>query len=76
MPNAALQLELPVAIGRKIAEKRRENGLSQVSLASKVGITQVTLSRIEQGHTQPRRGTLARLMHALGIGIGELLSGL
>ncbi len=64
------------AIGRKIAEKRQSESLSQVALAEEAGISQVALSRIETGHAQPRPTTLRRIGAALGISARELLAGL
>ena len=66
----------PETIGRKIAEKRQSESLSQVALAEEAGISQVALSRIETGHAQPRPTTLRRIAAALGISARELLAGL
>jgi transcriptional regulator with XRE-family HTH domain len=76
--NMSTTLLAPPAkpIGRKIAEKRHSESLSQVALAQEAGISQVALSLIETGRSQPRPTTLRRIAAALGISARELLAGL
>jgi DNA-binding XRE family transcriptional regulator len=52
-------------LGERLAERRREAGLSQVSLARLAGIRVETLNRIEKGKTSPDFGTVRKLVLAL-----------
>jgi uncharacterized protein len=45
---------------------RRRAGLTQRELASRTGLPQTSIARIETGHTDPRLGTLARLLAGCG----------
>jgi predicted transcriptional regulator len=45
---------------------RRRAGLSQRNLATRTGVPQSTIGRIESGATDPRVGTLTQLFHACG----------
>ena len=45
---------------------RRKAGLSQRALAERAGVTQATVARIEKNETDPRLGTVARLLRACG----------
>jgi DNA-binding XRE family transcriptional regulator len=52
-------------LGERLAERRREAGLSQVRLARLAGIRVETLNRIENGRTSPDFGTVRKLVLAL-----------
>ncbi len=56
MSNAASQLN----------QARRAAGLSQRELASRTGVPQSGIARIERGHQDPRADTLERLLAACG----------
>ncbi|MCA1610675.1 MAG: helix-turn-helix domain-containing protein [Thermoanaerobaculia bacterium] len=45
---------------------RRVAGLTQHALSSRAGVTQASISRIEDGKTSPRLDTLDRLLEACG----------
>ncbi len=51
---------------------RRELGLSTRSLASLAGVSYPTISRIENGHEQPRLDTLEKIAAALGKSLGTI----
>ncbi len=55
----------------KKARERRK--LTQVALAKKVGVHQVTIARIETGERRPSMDLLQRLAKALKVKVGELL---
>lgn len=55
------------AIADRIRDARLRQGLSQVELAKKLGVTQGTISRAERGHGDIRLGTLLELTHALDL---------
>jgi transcriptional regulator with XRE-family HTH domain len=52
--------------GQWIREGRAELCLSIRELAALAGVSYPTISRIENGHEQPRWATLQKIMHALG----------
>jgi transcriptional regulator with XRE-family HTH domain len=65
MPGEVLDLILDEDI-HPIAAWRRHRGLSQAQLAEKAGLSQVWISRIEQGGGYGSRATRRRLAVALG----------
>lgn len=54
---------------RVLRHARRRAGLTQRQLAARSGIPQETIARIESGRTDPRVGTLDRLLEACGWGL-------
>ena len=50
--------------GSSLANARRRAGLSQRELASRTGIAQPTIARIERDREDPRFATLSRLLRA------------
>ena len=52
-------------IGKRIAELRRERGLSQEELASRIGIHQSALNRIEMGRHSTTVGMIAAIAAAM-----------
>lgn len=57
----------------RLADLRRERGLTQVQLAERVGITPTQLHRYENGTAQPALDTLRRLVVALSTSADALL---
>ncbi len=55
-----------IAVGNALLAARARAAMSQVELASKTGINQADISRIERGLSNPSIGTLQRLAVALG----------
>jgi ribosome-binding protein aMBF1 (putative translation factor) len=51
---------------RALAERREALGLSQTEVAARMGTSQSTLARLEQGGANPTLATVARLARALG----------
>ena len=64
-----------VAIGAYIARKRRELNLTQEQLAERLGISNKTVSKWENGRCMPDYGVVGRLCSELGITVGELMDG-
>jgi transcriptional regulator with XRE-family HTH domain len=62
-----------VALGARIAERRRALGLSQDQLADRMGVERRTVQRYEGAVTDPRYGDLLLLARALGVPPGDLL---
>jgi ribosome-binding protein aMBF1 (putative translation factor) len=54
---------------RSLADRRREQKLSQTAVAARMGTSQSALARIEAGEADPRISTVERYAVALG---GEL----
>jgi transcriptional regulator with XRE-family HTH domain len=52
-------------IADRVAERRKELGLSQAELAELVGTTQSAIARLESGGRPPRIDTLLRIAEAL-----------
>jgi transcriptional regulator with XRE-family HTH domain len=55
--------------GRMVRFARSRAGLTQRGLATKAGIPQETIARIERGRVDPRLKTLDRLLEACGYGL-------
>lgn len=62
-------------IGQFIAQLRREKGLTQEALGERLGVTNKTVSRWENGNYMPDVSLLPALSEELGVGVNELLSG-
>jgi DNA-binding XRE family transcriptional regulator len=63
----------PETIGRKIAERRRELGLSQEELAEGTGLARATINRFEKGHREPSIRNASRIAAFLRIRTAHLL---
>lgn len=63
----------PSAIGRRVADLRREIGLTQGELAEKSDISVVHLSNIELGKKTPGLSTLIRIAEALDVATDWIL---
>lgn len=64
-----------VKIGKFIAALRRQAGLTQEGLGEKIGVTNKTISRWENGNYMPDIEMLQLLSQELGVSIHELLAG-
>lgn len=62
-------------IGKFIAQKRKENKLTQQELSLKIGVTDKTISNWENGKYMPDYSVLPNLCDVLNISINELLCG-
>jgi len=58
----------------KIARLRKINGLTQVELAKKVGITTRALQNYEMGTRTPMIDTLTKIAYALDVEVDELVT--
>ena len=54
-------------IGKKIAQLRKEKGLSQKALADKSGLGISTIQKIEYGSFHPKQATIKKLANALDV---------
>lgn len=64
-----------VKIGKFIAKLRNENNLTQEALGKKLGVTNKTISRWENGHYLPDIEMLQLLSKEFNVSINELISG-
>ena len=64
-----------IKIGRFIAEKRREQGLTQAQLAEKLSITDRAVSKWENGRAMPDSSLMLDLCKHLKITVNDLLNG-
>jgi transcriptional regulator with XRE-family HTH domain len=68
---------MPLTLERKnfIAEVRQRAGCTQAELARRTGLSQSSISQIEQPVRQPRLDTLRRIAKALGCDVSSLIDG-
>ena len=59
--------------GKMLRRARMRRKLTQVQLAEKVGVHEMTVSRLERGERQPSLALLQRLAKVLKVKVGELL---
>lgn len=62
-------------IGKKIAEKRHEKNLTQEALAERLGISNKTISKWENGKSVPDYAIVDTLCAELDMTVAELLGG-
>lgn len=60
-------------LGRRMAERRKELGITQVQLAEALGIAQQTMAHYEGGKVRIAAATLPTIAQALGIEISTLI---
>lgn len=61
-------------IGSKLLEVRKASGMSQRELAARAGLTNGTVSLIEQNKTSPSVASLKRLLDAIPMSIAEFFA--
>lgn len=61
-------------IGPRLRRLRQRHGLSQRQLARHSGVSNATVSLIENGRTDPSMGLLRRLLDSLGVSLAEFFS--
>ena len=64
-----------IKTGKFIAEQRKVNGLTQMQLAEKLGITDRAVSKWETGKSLPDASIMLELCEILKITVNDLLSG-
>ena len=65
----------PSKTGRLIAKQRRMQNLTQEQLAQRIGVSNKTISKWENGKGMPDYALIQPLCEALDIRIGELIEG-
>ena len=64
-----------MSLGRNLKELRQKQSLNQKDLSDRSGVSQATISRIENGQVrQPRSSALRNLADALGVSIDSLMN--
>ena len=58
-------------VGQRIRQLRKSRHLTQADLASRIGITQSDLSRMESGEYKVGLDTLLKILGTFNLGIGE-----
>ena len=64
-----------IKIGKFIAERRKQNGLTQMQLAEKLGITDRAVSKWETGKSLPDSSIMLELCSILDVSVNDLLCG-
>ena len=64
-----------IAIGNFIGKKRKELNLTQAQLADKLGVSNKTVSKWENGKCMPDYGVIQPLCTELGVTVSELMDG-
>lgn len=64
-----------IAIGNFIEKKRKEQNLTQAQLAEKLGVSNKTVSKWENGKCMPDYGVIQPLCTQLGVTVSELMDG-
>ena len=72
-PMAAREKSFYAGLGRRIAERRKAQGITQVELAKELGIAQQTMAHYEGGVSRIAVETLAQLASALETTVEELI---
>ena len=73
MKKTKEELSLAKAIGRVIAKRRAERGMTQEYVAERLGVGYEAVSRIERGAIMPTIGKLVQLAGVFNCPIEELL---
>lgn len=63
-----------MGIGENIKKKRKEAGLTQYELSTRLGVSPAMISQYESGARNPKRETLLKIANALDITEQELLN--
>ncbi|MDN8542436.1 HTH-type transcriptional regulator PuuR [Erwinia sp. BC051422] len=66
--------DISLAPGRRLAEIRQQQGLSQRRVAELSGLTHSAISTIEQDKVSPAVGTLQKLLKVYGLSLSEFFS--
>jgi transcriptional regulator with XRE-family HTH domain len=63
------------AVGARIRDARRARGLTQLELATAVGVSRSAVAQWETARAGQVRGNLSRIAACLGVGVGHLMQG-
>jgi transcriptional regulator with XRE-family HTH domain len=68
-------VQAQVQLGRNLRGRRVAAGWSQQELSDRCGLHLTEISRLENGHKNPRLDTIVKVADALGVAPGKLLAG-
>jgi DNA-binding Xre family transcriptional regulator len=68
-------MDLPRALANTLRSMRRDADVSQAEMARRLGISRVTLTRLENADQNTTLKTLAQLCRALRCSVGDLFGG-
>lgn len=68
--------QLQVSLGKRIAELRTKQSITQERFAAENGFDRMTIALIETGRRWPRADSLARIVKGLSISLEDLFRGL
>lgn len=74
--NTAQEQNFLRNFGKRLAEVRKDRGVTQQQLAEAVNMSVVAIAYIETGKRWVRPGTLQKIAKALRISIADLFAGL
>lgn len=72
-PGVPTPLTSQQALGRAVAERRQELGLTQEELALRSDLHQRWISNVENGHRNPSYSSVRRLANGLGVAASALV---
>ena len=58
-------------VGKIVQEARKNEGITQLELANRVGTNKRYISRIEHGSVEPSAGLFLHILNALGLNIAK-----
>lgn len=73
IPMAAKEKSFYATLGRRIAERRKAQDITQVELAKRLGIAQQTMAHYEGGVSRIAVETLSQLATALNTSVEDLI---
>jgi transcriptional regulator with XRE-family HTH domain len=65
---------MTVDVGKRLSTIRKEKGLSQRGLAGRAGVTNSTISLIEQNKVSPSVGSLKKVLDGLPMSLGDFFT--
>ena len=66
-----MRIRTPIDLGAVIRDRRTKLGLTQESLAAKVGVSRQWIVEVEKGKPRAEIGLVLRTVEALGITLGS-----
>jgi transcriptional regulator with XRE-family HTH domain len=68
--------KLMKSFGKRVAEVRKQRGVTQQQLAEAVGMSTVAIAYIETGKRWARLGTLSKMAKSLRVDVSDFFKGL
>lgn len=66
---------LSIKISENIKNLRRKANLKQYELANKIGVNNITMSKIEKGRSSLKLATIEKIAEVLGVGLEQVIFG-